>query len=73
MDPDVLALVREAERDLRRLLVDLDEQAGWEAQAHCLLTLQTIAATLVDASRRHAEDLSRRAGQRRAGDPGALP
>jgi hypothetical protein len=73
MDPDVLALVREAERDLQRLLIDLGERADWEAQARSLLALQTIAAALVDAARRHAEDLSRRAGQRRAADPDALP
>lgn len=67
MDPDVLALVREAERDLQRLLTDLGEPADWETQARALLALQTIAATLIDASRRHAELLSREAGRRSDG------
>lgn len=73
MDPDVLALVRDAERDLQRLLTELGEPSDWETQARSLLALQTIAATLVDASRRHAERLSQEAGRRRLDDPEPLP
>lgn len=73
MDPDVLALVRDAERDLQRLLSELEQPSDWETQARSLLTLQTIAAMLVDASRRHAECLSREAGRRRSDDPEPLP
>lgn len=66
MDPEVLALVREAERDLRRLLTDLAGPADWESQARSLLALQAVAATLVDASRRQAECLAREAGHHRS-------
>lgn len=63
VDPDVLALVRQAERELRRLRADLERPAGWEDQVRSLLALQAVAAALVDASRLHAEHLSRRAGR----------
>lgn len=66
MDPEVLALVRDAERELRRLLSDLAEPTDWESQARSLLALQAVAATLVDASRRHAERLAREAGRNRS-------
>lgn len=63
MDPEVLVLVRDAERELRRLLTDLAEPADWESRARSLLALQAIAATLVDASRRYAEHLAQEAGR----------
>jgi hypothetical protein len=62
MDPEVLALVQQAERGIRRLLHDPQQAAGWDAQIRSLLELQAIAATLVNAARLHAEHLSRQAG-----------
>lgn len=69
MDPEVLALVQQAERGIRRLLGDPGDPLGsspqpadWDAQIRSLLELQAIAATLVNAARLHAEHLSRRAG-----------
>lgn len=64
MDPDVLALVRRAERDLRTLLGDLEEPSDWEGRTRALVVLQTIAASLVEAARLQAEHLSREAGSR---------
>jgi hypothetical protein len=60
-------------RDLQRLLSELEQPSDRETQARSLLTLQTIAAMLVDASRRHAERLTREAGRRRSDDPEPLP
>jgi hypothetical protein len=69
MDPEVLALVQQAERGIRRLLGDPGDPLGdppqpadWDAQIRCLLELQAIAGMLVNAARLHAEHLSRRAG-----------
>ena len=72
MDPDVLALVRSAEHDLRALLRDLEEPSDWEGRTRALVLLQTVAATLLDAARREAEHLSRESGRhvtRREDDP----
>lgn len=66
MDTDVLALLRRAERDLGRLLGDVEQRPlAWEEQALALTELERIAAGLVDAVRVYAEQLSRAAGQRR--------
>jgi hypothetical protein len=62
MDPEVLALVRQADHSMRQLLRDAPQPADWDAQIRCLLELQAIAATLVNAARLHAEHLSRQAG-----------
>lgn len=65
MDAKVLALVQHAERELRMLATGLDDVRDWDGDVAVLVSLQTIAATLVDAARRHAEDLSRHAVDRR--------
>jgi hypothetical protein len=64
MDPEVLALIEQADTGLRRLLPDVRRQPGsWEDQARVLLALQEVAKLLVEASRRYAEQLSREAGE----------
>ena len=66
MDPQVRALVRQAERQLADLSADVHRVCDWQGDVAVLRGLETVAATLVSATRRHAEDLSRRAaGQRR--------
>lgn len=69
MDAEVLALVQQAERELRALATGLDDVRDWDGDVVVLVRRQTIAATLVDAARRHAEDLSRHAVERRREDP----
>ena len=65
MDPQVLELIERAETGLQRLLGGLrDQPSTWEDRARMLLVLQEIAADLVEASRRYAEQLSREAGER---------
>lgn len=66
MDPDVLALLQRAERDLRSLLRDAERSAGWGERTHMLMKLERIATDLVEASRRYAEHISREAGAHRA-------
>jgi hypothetical protein len=64
MDPEVLALIEQADTGLRRLLPGVLRQPGsWEDQARVLLALQEVAKLLVEASRRYAEQLSREAGE----------
>lgn len=65
MDPQVRALVRQVERQLARLTAELDDVCDWEGETATLLRIQAVAADLVEAARRHAEDLSRRAPERR--------
>jgi hypothetical protein len=65
MDPQVLELIERAETGLQRLLRGLrDQPSTWEDRARMLLVLQEIAANLVEASRRYAEQLSQEAGER---------
>lgn len=67
MDPQVRALVRRAEQQLADLSRTVDELGAWEDDVGALRSLEAVASTLVDATRRHAEDLSCRAADRRRG------
>lgn len=61
MDPQVRALVQHAAEQLTELTADLDDHGDWAGETAVLLRMQAVATDLVEAARRHAQDLSGRA------------